>query len=535
MNKNTIAVLTVVVIGLIAIGVAKLAKPQLFDEFIKNTSDAASTKGKIRIGMDNWAGYFPLCSPKMKKAMRASEWQLVCEDDQADYRSRFNKLRSGELDFAVGTVDAYLLNAADILFPGVIVMVIDESKGGDAIVAYKDSVETKSRKGENQYNLDGLKEKAGLKIAFTPASPSEHLLKSAATHFDIEAFQRRAKPTYTNFIEAQGSEDALKRFQNREANVAVLWEPDVSRALTDPDVVKLLGTENTSKLIVDILIVRRDFAKKRPEVVDLLLANYFRVLKAYRDNPSQLKSDFIEETDLEEDKVEQVIKGVNWINLTENCERWFGISRMGRYADQGLVDAIDSTVRTLTDYGDFSSNPLPDEDAYKITLKSFVADLYQRGLQGEGFGRSPNRQDQSGPVEVAFSTLTDKQWDHLKPMGTLKREPVRFSSGSDRLNEDDKEQLQLMVDRLKHYPNYRVLIKGHTGMRGDKKANKELSQRRAEAVRQYLLVAYGLHPNRLRAVGLGGSEPLARMDGESSRGYAYRLPRVELYLLTEEF
>ncbi|MDX8376472.1 MAG: phosphate ABC transporter substrate-binding/OmpA family protein [Mariprofundales bacterium] len=535
MNKNTLAVLIVIAIGFIGIGIAKWSKPQLFDAFIKNTSDAASTKGKIRIGVDNWAGYFPLCSPKMKKAMRASEWQLVCEDDQANYNQRFKKLHDGELDFAVATIDAYLLNAAELMFPGVIVMVIDESKGGDAIVAYKKTVESIDQHGNTAYNLDGLKQKSDIKIAFTPSSPSEHLLKSAAMHFDITAFQRK-NTKHASFIETKGSVEALQFLQNQQANVAILWEPDVSRALANPNIVKLLGTESTSKLIVDILIVRRDFAKQQPEVVDLLLSNYFRTLKSYRDTPKQLKLDFVAVTGIEENLVESMLNGVKWVNLTENCEKWFGISRMGRYADQGLIDAIDSTVQTLLDYGDFSNNPLPDDDAYKITLKSFVADLYHRGLQTTSFFQEKKSSNEVGSyIEDKFSLLTDVQWDLLKPMGTLKREPIRFSSGSNRLNEDDKLQLQVMVNRLQHYPNYRVLIKGHTGINGDNQANKELSHMRAEVVRQYLIVAYGLHPNRLRSLGLGGSEPLVRYDGESMRSYGYRLPRVELYLLTEVF
>ena len=54
--------------------------------------------------------------------------------------------------------------------------------------------------------------------------------------------------------------------------------------------------------------------------------------------------------------------------------------------------------------------------------------------------------------------------------------------------------------------NSRFLIEGYTDARGQASANKVLSQQRADEVRLYL-VALGVHPARLRAVGKGSSEP----------------------------
>ena len=53
--------------------------------------------------------------------------------------------------------------------------------------------------------------------------------------------------------------------------------------------------------------------------------------------------------------------------------------------------------------------------------------------------------------------------------------------------------------------SHRFVIEGHTDARGNPAANKLLSQQRADEVRLYL-VALGVHPARLRAVGKGSSE-----------------------------
>jgi len=215
MNVHAKFALVVVVLGAIAIGAAKYFWPMWQERMQRDTSDAKDTKGRIVIGVDNWIGYFPLCSGEMKKRMRAAGYVVVCEDDKADYALRMQKLREDKLQFAVATVDAYLLNGAPKGFPGTIVAVIDESKGGDAIVAWKDKVA----------NLDALKKMQGVKVAFTPNSPSEHLLRTMAVHFDVPAL--RGKGAWR--VEADGSPEALKKLLARQVDVAVVWEP-TSRA-----------------------------------------------------------------------------------------------------------------------------------------------------------------------------------------------------------------------------------------------------------------------------------------------------------------
>ncbi|WP_376100229.1 OmpA family protein [Roseomonas sp. CCTCC AB2023176] len=55
---------------------------------------------------------------------------------------------------------------------------------------------------------------------------------------------------------------------------------------------------------------------------------------------------------------------------------------------------------------------------------------------------------------------------------------------------------------------YRFRIEGHTDTVGPDVANRELSQRRAEAVRDYLVKRFGVTAERLEAIGLGESQLL---------------------------
>jgi outer membrane protein OmpA-like peptidoglycan-associated protein len=63
-------------------------------------------------------------------------------------------------------------------------------------------------------------------------------------------------------------------------------------------------------------------------------------------------------------------------------------------------------------------------------------------------------------------------------------------------------------------PSATVSIEGHTDVRGDAAYNQALSQRRAAAVREWL-VAHGAAGGRLTATGAGEARPIRTGDTEA--------------------
>ena len=516
MNSHLKTFLLILVLGAAGILGARFALPLLKDQLQKTTSDASGVKGSLKIGVDNWIGYFPLCSPEMARRMRQAGYALSCQDDNADYAGRFKRLKQGELQFAVATVDSYLLNGAAQDFPGAIVAVIDESKGGDALVANRAAVP----------NLNALRERRDLRIAYTPQSPSEHLLKSISEHFDLGLF-RDNKGGWA--VKTDGSSAALAQLLAGKVDAAALWEPDVSRALAEPALGKLIGTEDTDKLIVDVLLVERRFSRENPALVALLLKEYFATLRWYHDHPNELRDEVKAKTGLAGTPVEAMLRGVSWATLNENGAGWFGAAPGGFRGEEGLIAAINSALAILRANGDFNPNPLPGGDPYRLTNRQFIAELYQ------GQTAPPGQAANGDPLARPFPPLDDEGWRRLKEIGTLKIEPVSFRLGSALLDYEGKLILDGMAEKLRHYPNFRILVKGHTGLQGDPQANLELSAERAEAVARYLTVTHAMDNNRIRAIGHGASRPLPRKENESDRAYGYRLPRVEISLATEAY
>lgn len=478
------------------------------------SSDANSAQQRIRIGVDSWVGYYPLCSGLLKKRMREIGYALECTDDKADMPSRMKKLAAGEYELAVATADSYVVSGQQDRYPGVVVSVIDESKGGDAIIA----------RASKYGSLEALKQ-GQPKVAFTPNSPSEYLAKSTSVHFDVQTLGKGKNWR----VETNGSADALKMLRDGKVDVAVLWEPDVSRALSDKSFHRLVGTEQTQRLVVDVLLAQRDLIARNPKLIKDFLQQYFLVLKQYRDNPDLLKTELAQYTGIDKDAIEKMIAGVAWASLSENAEVW--LAHDANVASQeALVSTFESIVAVLRDYGDLATNPLPDADPYRLLNSGFAHDLYKtsfgQGLTASGAGNSSSA--------ATYATLTDAQWKSLKEVGTLKLRAINFSSGSDALSLTDKERLDEIAESLSHYPTFYVEVRGHSGLRGDADENRTLSQDRAEAVVRYLALTHSIPEARIRAIGFGGDRPLPRDANESDRAYSYRLPRVELTLMAQE-
>jgi outer membrane protein OmpA-like peptidoglycan-associated protein/ABC-type taurine transport system substrate-binding protein len=520
MNRKIVGVIAIIVLGIIVVLMIKFLAPVISKWKQKNSSDAKDTKGTVRVLKDNFVGYNILCSGEMKRRLRSEGYVLTCVDDNANYEQRMKQLTANEAEFAVATVDSYILNSVSEQFSGVIVAGIDQSKGVDALV------------GKGITSLEDLKARRGnYKIAFTSKSPSEHFLKAIGSHFDIPELRMR-KANWR--IETDGSTEALKKLLAGKADLAMLWEPDVSKALAEKGITRIMGTEDTRDLVVDILLTNRDFAKNHPEIVNMVLSNYFETLKYYRENTQVLKTEIAAYAKLPEEQVEKMLKGIEWMTLEDNAKNWFGISSLGKNAKNGMADTIESTVAILIDSGDFKKSPLPDGDPYRLINSSFIEALYRQNYAEQNApvaGVLPKPEANS--QEKQFAPLNESAWAGLKEVGTLKVLPITFQSGTSNLSLEGKEELDKAAKNLAHYPNYRVVIEGHTPFKGDPEMNKNLSQERADAVKRYFMVTHGTDERRIKTIGKGGDSPLPRFEGESDRAYNYRLPRVELHLMSE--
>lgn len=89
---------------------------------------------------------------------------------------------------------------------------------------------------------------------------------------------------------------------------------------------------------------------------------------------------------------------------------------------------------------------------------------------------------------------------------------IVFAPDSDVIDSGSRPVLDEIGAMLGDHPDLRVLIEVHTHLTGPEDYNRELSQRRAEAVMAWLVEEYGIDAGRLAADGLGESRPLVSAD-----------------------
>ncbi len=89
---------------------------------------------------------------------------------------------------------------------------------------------------------------------------------------------------------------------------------------------------------------------------------------------------------------------------------------------------------------------------------------------------------------------------------------IPFEFNSDQLTSDAIVTLRRLGEALKDpgFANSHFRIAGHTDAKGTSEYNQKLSERRAQAVRNYLVFQYDMDPKRLEATGYGFTQLVDR-------------------------
>ena len=85
---------------------------------------------------------------------------------------------------------------------------------------------------------------------------------------------------------------------------------------------------------------------------------------------------------------------------------------------------------------------------------------------------------------------------------------IEFVSGTANLVPGAAQGIDLLANYMNKYPNKSVALAGNTDSSGSAELNKNLSQLRADYIRD-VLISKGISPDRITAIGYGESQPIA--------------------------
>jgi OmpA-OmpF porin, OOP family len=120
-----------------------------------------------------------------------------------------------------------------------------------------------------------------------------------------------------------------------------------------------------------------------------------------------------------------------------------------------------------------------------------------------------------------------KLYDALAARGRVATQGIYFDTGSDRIRPESTPTLKEIGAMLKDHPELKLTIEGHTDNVGSAASNQALSEKRAAAVRQFLIDSYQVDAARLEGKGLGQSKPAGSNDTPEGRQNNRRVELVK--------
>ncbi len=118
---------------------------------------------------------------------------------------------------------------------------------------------------------------------------------------------------------------------------------------------------------------------------------------------------------------------------------------------------------------------------------------------------------------------------------TIQFKSIEFAPSSTGILPKMENDLHLIIDFLVEHPDFQLDIFGHTDNDGNQEKNKELSLKRAESIRSYILSYGRLEADRIKPFGLGSEKPLVfpeitEEDKRVNRRVEFRLFKEDMLL-----
>ncbi len=186
----------------------------------------------------------------------------------------------------------------------------------------------------------------------------------------------------------------------------------------------------------------------------------------------------------------------------------------------GIIDKLDEcpSVKGLKEF-----NGCPDSDGDGVEDRKDKCKDVKGPAEGEGCPDTDGDgvYDNKDVCKSVAGTVANKGCPEIKQEViqriALAAKGINFESGKDVIKAESFDDLDNLVKILNEYPEANVAIEGHTDNVGDPAKNLELSQKRADAVKAYL-ISKGISESRLTSTGFGDTKPIA--DNKTKAGKA---------------
>ena len=378
------------------------------------------------------------------------------------------------------------------------IMVVDNTQGGDAIIARDPAIRR-------------VEDLVGKRVALLQYTPSHGMIIDAVENSSLTARQK-TQIQYVFINVDEGTAGVRAALESGNVDAAVLWDPDLSLAIKNTQGAHVIySTRIATNLIYDVIVCDKrvlddpanqnaiqGFVKgwmdgvpvargNHDEAVDALVqTEEFFALLAQQESREFIKSLF---------------ENLVWTGLEDNV-RILGLAGGTNHYER-VYRRFDGIYRAAGALANPNSPVIQPQDSFDTR---YIQSLMEAaGPQAQQAAQQPEFQFTEQERDEIATAVQQQTQQAVVTRPVI----VNFATGSAELNERSKQTINTeMVPLIENHGSAYFEVSGNTDSTGSRGANLRLSQQRAQAVVDYLVSQWEFNRERFIVVGNGPDKPL---------------------------
>lgn len=440
------------------------------------------------VGINTWAGHAPgvvfnngmepNAGSFYKRKFNLDVKFVLLEDPAA----KLAAFRSGQVDIMWNTVDNWAREAsilAEQNQSAKSIIMQDWSRGGDGIAALS--------------SIKSIEDLKGHKIACTQFTPSHFLLLYLLSQSGLTPEDRAG--VEKNIIFTTDAPAAAAAFKAKQVDAAVTWEPDLSGAVTarGNEAHVLVSTQAASNIIADTLCARQDVIDQAPETVRDFVNGWLEGIELIKNDPNGSYEIVARALKLDTDTVSGMLSGLKLTPYADNAQ-FYGLT-----GTKAHYETLFDTAFVI-----WRKKGLVTKS---VDAKAWADTRFLQALAGN----YPSQKVEEAPVVAKAPSEKD--------IPILRQQiQIQFTPGSDEIMPGSYLLLDKLGETMTSFGSTILRIEGNTDNTGSSTGNLTLSERRALAVKNYIVKNFSnIPPTRFQTIGRGSSNPIAENTSEAGR------------------
>lgn len=331
MNKFT-GIITLVVIGLLISGLAASKR-------------SAKQGATFDILTNTWVGIGPLYLAQ-EKGFYEEEGLKVNVVINEDVAARKAALTSGRVESILDTVDSVVLERAENV-PAVVALTGAESRGADGILVKNTIKSVSDLKGKEVF----------VQRNFVSENFLRYMLKQAGVgQNEVSLIDTEAGAAGTAFVAGK-------------ADVAVTYEPWLSKAKERKDGSILVSSADAPGILVDAFSVNESYLKNHPAEVKKFIRAWFKAVDYWKKNPAEANAVMAKHYSISPEEFAGLLDGLVWPSYEETVHYFGTTEKPGK-----LHEVANTFADLMVETGQIKQKP----NMQQAIDASLLQDLYAK-------------------------------------------------------------------------------------------------------------------------------------------------------------